>query len=185
MKRRSFLKRGLLGGALLTVGGATFFGLKGGPPGAAPVRELHVVDAELFGVLAAVAAACHIGADGVEVAHAVDVNLLETSPETQADYNRVLGLIQNALAALPLRGSLTHFTALDVEGQRAALLSMRDSRLALLRSAYGALKRTTGIAHYQVAKNAAFSGYRGPIFQKPAAAEITSRGALSPPWTPT
>jgi hypothetical protein len=188
MNRRSFLKRGLLGGALLTVGSAAWLGLRGSTSGPGPTGPLRVIDESIFPILVALAgrAVTAPGRDPVAIAHKVD-EILSHGPEAVGlDTNRVLSLLENSLTGLLLRGRAVGFTELDDEGRDLALTRWRDSRIALLRSAYGGLVRVCCIAYYAVEEHGghALIGYPGPFFKKPAPAPITARGALSKPWTP-
>src|SRR5262245_19080471 len=113
MNRRSFLKKGLLGGALLALGGA---GLALAPTRhvASPTSALLVLDDRAFQILAAVAARIVPlpDADPVAVAHSVDLTLSRAAPETQTDLVKLLGLFENALPGLLLDGRALPFTRL-------------------------------------------------------------------------
>ena len=185
MQRRQLIKRGLLGGVLLTLGGGAFLGTRKGdlvpPPG-----ELGVLDAHAYSVLVALAAAViPAGGDAKQAAFNVDNSLRNASKRNQRDMNEVLHLLDNALLGLPLRGSATVFTQLSVKDRQAAFQLWRDSKLALLRGAYHSLRRLSLAGHYAVLENAKSVGYPGPLFEKPDPGPITARGPLSPPWTPS
>lgn len=183
MNRRTLLKRGLFGGALLTFGGAAYLGLRGGTRGPTPSRPLLVIGESTFPILVALMARM-VGAPGVDwvaVAHTFDERLSHTNPAIGRDINRVLGLLENSLSGLLLRNSATHFTSLDEAGQDAAIMSWQGSRLTLLRSASASLKKLSVAAFYADAGNAKSIGYPGAPFLKPAL-PITPRGALAPKW---
>jgi hypothetical protein len=157
MKRRVFLKRGLLGGALLALGGA---GLALQPSAriAEPVAPLRVLDDRQFQVVIAVAArilafgdegAHTVKPDPVAVAHGVDEMLSHAGPEVQSDLGNVLRLLENALPAFLLDRRIRPFTKLDAAAQDRVLLAWRDSSLVLRRGAYQALRRMCFIAHYR------------------------------------
>jgi hypothetical protein len=180
MERRVFLKRGLLGGALLALGGAGGLAMWPGDRSARPSRPLKVIDEAVFGVLVAVAGrVCHgTTARPLEVAQRVDDALQFTYPEAQKDLNAVLGLLENGLAGLALRGSPKPFTLLDEAGQDAALLAWRDSSITLLRGAYHALRKLCLAAHYAQPTSWGEVAYGGPLIQQPEAPAITADGAL-------
>jgi hypothetical protein len=180
MERRTFLKRGLLGGALLAVGGAGGLALWPGDRSARPLRELAVISADSFPVLVAVAARVCRGttARPIEIAHRVDDALRFTFPEAQQDINSVFGLLENAVGGLLLRGSARPFTLLDGAGQDAALDAWRDSDLTLLRGAYHALRKLCLAAHYASPGSWAEVAYGGPLIPKAAPPPITATGSL-------
>jgi hypothetical protein len=149
VQRRTFLRRGLLGGAILALG-AGGLAIFPGRHVAAPRRALRVLDERTFQVMAAVAARVVPlpGADAAAIAHAVDDALSRATPESQADLVKLLGLFESALPGLLLDGRALPFTRLDPEGQDRALARWRDSRLVLRRSGYHALRRLCLGAHY-------------------------------------
>lgn len=142
MNRRSFVKKGLFGGALLLLGGG---GLALSPTRrlASPLRKLLVLDDRGFQVLVAVASRVVTvdGADPVAVAQGVDESLSRALPEVQQDLVGLLGLFENALPGLLLDGRARPFTRLDPAAQDRVLESWRDSRLVLRRGGYQALRK--------------------------------------------
>lgn len=142
MDRRSFVKKGLLGGAVLVLGGAGL-ALQPGRRAFAPTRALGVLDDRGFQVMAAIAARVVTlpGVDPAAIAHGVDENLARAVPEARADLARVLGLFENALPGLLLDGRTRPFTQLDPAAQDRVLEAWRDSRLVLRRGAYHALRK--------------------------------------------
>ncbi|APR79309.1 Hypothetical protein A7982_04656 [Minicystis rosea] len=142
MDRRSFLKKGLLGGAVLVLGGAGL-ALQPTRKFASPVAPLQVLDDRGFQVMAAIAArvVSFEGVDVVAVTHRVDEALSRAAPEARADLAKVLGLFENALPGLLLDGRARPFTQLDAEGQDRVLEAWRDSRIVLRRSAYAAIRK--------------------------------------------
>jgi hypothetical protein len=141
MNRRTFLRRGLAGTAVLLLGGGTLAVLPTKEL-ASPSQPLAVLDARAFQVLVAVAK--RVVPDTVDagvVAERVDALLRRAAPEAQVDFNRLLGLFENALPGLLFDGRALPFTRLSPESQDRVLRSWRDSRLALRRSGYSALRR--------------------------------------------
>lgn len=163
MQRRGFLKKGLLGGALLALGGSGLL-LYPGQHVAAPTQALRVLDERAFQVMVAIAARVvpYPGADAVAIAHAVDASLSRTVPEAQADVVKLLGLFENALPGLLLDGRAAPFTRLDPDAQDRALERWRDSRLVLRRSGYHALRRLCLGAYYADPITWPALHYRGP-----------------------
>jgi hypothetical protein len=149
MNRRSFVKRGLFGGALLLLGGG---GLSLYPTRhlASPTKPLRVLDDRGFQVIVAVASRVITApdVDPVLIAERIDESLSRTPPEAQADLAGLVGLFENALPGLLLDGRATPFTRLDGAAQDAVLASWRDSRLVLRRTGYHALRRLCFVAYY-------------------------------------
>lgn len=163
MKRRSFLKRGLLGGALLAVGGGTGLALWPSRLVYGPRNGLLALDPKAFNVMAAIASRVVTTpeADPVAIAHAVDASLARAAPEARNDLVDVLHLFDSALVGL-LDGRLGPFTTLSPDDQDRALLAWRDSRLVLRRGAYKALKNLAATSHYRKETIWPAVGYAGP-----------------------
>jgi hypothetical protein len=163
MNRRGVLQLGLAGGVLLALGGAGLH-LRPVVRNHRPRGPLHVLDAGEFAVLAAAAARMVLvpGADPVTIAHGVDEALTLGPPESAADFKKLLGLIESALAGLILDGRWESFTRLDAAGQDAVLYHFRDSRLVLRRSGYQALRKLCLGAYYAGESSWSFVGYPGP-----------------------
>jgi hypothetical protein len=161
--RRSFLKKGLLGGAVLALG-AGGLALRPGKTIAAPREKLLALDARGFSVMVAVAARVVTapGADHVAIAHAADLALSHAPAEAQKDLRNLLGLFENALPGLLLDGRATPFTALDPAAQDAVLEAWRDSRLALRRSGYQALRKMCLASYYADPRSWTPLKYKGP-----------------------
>lgn len=180
MQRRSFLKTGLVGGAVLAVVGGSGLALWSGDASVRPRRALVSLPERAFPVLVAVAARVLKGttADPVEIAHRVDEALRFATPESRKDLGDVFGLLENALAGLLLRGQARPFTLLDERAQDAALLAWRDSRIALLRGAYNGLRKLCLAAHYATPSSWAEVGYGGPTIPRAAPPAIEPRRSL-------
>ena len=178
MKRRGFLKLGILGSALLAVAG-TGIALIPGDRSARPRAPLMVLSDAQFAVLVALAARvlARTTADPMTVAHAVDSTLRHAPPEVQKDLGLALGLLDNALVALLTGRKPVPFTQLSEQAQDAALHAWGDSRLALLRSAYQGLRKLCLAAHYATPAAAAAVGYT-PSIAKPEPPAISARGPL-------
>jgi hypothetical protein len=164
MTRRGFLKRGLLGGLVLTVGGGLGLGLWPSRKDAVPKRWLKVLDERRFAVLAAVTARTvrAPGADPVEIVHRVDEYLALQTPEVQKDVKQLILLFENALAGLIFDGRPKPFTRLSPEAQDDVLRAWASSKIAVRRVGYQALRKLTLSAHYSQPSTWQSVGYPGP-----------------------
>lgn len=163
MNRRTLLKRGLLGGAVLLLGGT---GLA-----LSPTREafkasgpLQVLSPRGFQVLAAVARRVVVApeVDPAAIALAADGALTYLPREAQEDVGKLLGLFENALGGLLLDGRVTPFTRLDPEEQDAVLKGWQGSRLVLRRTGYQVLRKLCLSAHYAMPSSWAPIGFPKP-----------------------
>ncbi len=166
--RRSLLKRGLAGGALLAAGGAGFLALRGGKRVPPPFDGLHVFSEREYAVLDALARRL-VGTlpgwpsvEQVGVAQAVDRIAERTEPSVQAELKQLLGLFENALAGFLFGGRTRPFTALDAPAQDQVLAEWRDSRVALRRTGYNALRTLVLAGYYQSSLSWKPIGYPGP-----------------------
>jgi hypothetical protein len=139
--RRTFLKRGIAGGAVLVLGGGAL-AVMPTKELAVPKRALAVLEPRSFQVIVAIARrVCPETADATLVAHGVDDLLRRTPPETQSDFNKLLGLFENALPGFLFDQRFLPFTRLSGDAQDAVLRDWRDSRLVIRRSGYHALRK--------------------------------------------
>jgi hypothetical protein len=169
--RRGFLKKGLLGGALLVVGGVTGLALRStrlGKPARAPLRLLSPAQ---HAVLAAIAARVVPGdgapatwpsAEAVDCAGKIDGLLALAHPSVGDEFKLLLGLFENGLAGLFIHTSPTPFTRLSPAEQDARLEAWRRSRLVLLRSGYQALVRLVHATYFSSPEVYPLVGYPGP-----------------------
>jgi hypothetical protein len=164
MNRRTFIRRGLFGGLLLAVGGSV--GLVAWPSDERvhARRPLRALTPRQFAVLAAVSARTVTapGADAVTIAERVDAQMALAPPEGRADFGKLLLLFENALAGFVLDARARPFTRLSPDAQDDVLADWRDSRLAVRRSGYAALRKLTQAAHYAAPEAWADIGYPGP-----------------------
>jgi hypothetical protein len=166
--RRSLLKRGVLGGALLAAGGAGFLALRTGKRVPPPPDGLRVFSEHEFAVLDALAHRLVAPLPGwptveeVGVARAVDRIAERVEPSVQAELKQLLGLFDNALAGFVFGGRTEPFTALDAAAQDRVLVEWRDSRVALRRTGYNALRTLVLAGYYQSPLTWKPIGYPGP-----------------------
>jgi hypothetical protein len=137
--RRSFLKKGLVGGALLAVSGV---GLSLWPTRrVTPRRGLLFLDERELSIVAAMAEVIVPGGDPVDVAHRVDAFLSPMSSGSVHDLKKLLRLVENGFAGAILDGRPQPFSRASMEARRRTMESMQDSRIALRRGGYQALRR--------------------------------------------
>lgn len=164
MDRRTFIRRGLFGGLLLAVGGSV--GLVAWPSDERlrARKPLRALDSRQFAILAAVAGRMvrAPGADPITIAERVDAQMATATPEGRADFGKLLLLFDNALAGFVLDAHVRPFTRLPPEAQDDVLAAWRDSRLALRRSGFAALRKLTQAAYYAAPEAWADVGYPGP-----------------------
>ena len=158
--RRSFLRKGLLGGAILAAGG---LGLSLWPTRmVAPRRPLVALDAFGLSIVASIAEAMSPGVDGVEVAHRADAFLAGQGEASLHDLGRLLRLVENGLAGVLFDLRPQPFSRMSIEGRQRALAAMRASRLALRRGGYHVLRRIVQAAHFTDPAVWPTLGYLGP-----------------------
>jgi hypothetical protein len=147
--RRSFLKKGLIGGALLALGGGALAVYPSKEVGVA-TAPLEALEPRAFQVLVAFASRVITasGSNPVTIAHGADHTLSYALPETQEAINKLLGLFENALPGLLFDGRLQPFTRLSAQAQDAVLESWRTSRIELRRTGYQALRKLVLAAYY-------------------------------------
>ncbi len=179
--RRSFLKKGLFGGLVLALGGG---GLAFYPSAhlASPTAPLLVLSPASFQVLVAVAGRMVVakGSDPVVIAHAVDQALTRVTPEAQADMNKLLGLLENALPGLLLDLRGQPFTRLSPEARDRVLTTWSTSRFELRRTGYQALRKLCLASYY--ADESSFAGidYHPPTGLNAMAYDDSKAG--TPEW---
>src|SRR5688572_30146376 len=103
MNRRSLIKRGLFGGALLAVGGGTVLAFRGTKLAPLPAEGLEVLDHVEYSVVDTLARRMVIPAKGpsageVRVAFNVDRVLTRASGDVRKEVKQLLKLFENALA---------------------------------------------------------------------------------------
>lgn len=169
--RRSLLRKGLLGGALLLVGGALPVALRPTRLGKGPRGPLLLLSPEEHAIFAAVAARVVPGdradprwptADAVDCAGKADALLARVHPDVGAELKQLLRLFENGLTSLVSIGRPTPFTALSPDRQDARLQAWRDSRVALFKTGYQALVRLAHATYFSSPEVHALVGYAGP-----------------------
>jgi hypothetical protein len=165
--RRRFLRRTLLGGALLTVGGVLGRHLLGGyavDPGVA--SRLRALSPKEYVVLAAACrrllAADAPGApspDEIGVALAVDGYLAGLHPDLVSDVRALLQVLEHG----PI---WSRFTRLDAGDQDALLAGWEQSALDLRRRGFQALKSLAALGYYGDPRTFSVLDYLGPMLPR-------------------
>lgn len=164
--RRSFLKKGLFGGLLLAMGG----GWLASRPGAVVVvpAGLKVLDARRFAVVRALVERFVPQRDefppplSVGTAEAVDGILAMMDPSARAEVLQLLMLFENALPNFLFGLRTQPFTQLAPDAQAEVLTEWMNSRLALRRTGYLALRVMVMSAYYGNDVTWPAVGYPGP-----------------------
>jgi hypothetical protein len=171
LDRRRFLKRGLVGGALLFLAGTVPLALRSTLRRRAPAGPLRLLDEDEYAVFAAAAARLAPGpgagprwpaAEALDCAGKADALMARVHPDVGHDFKRLLHLFESGLLGALVAGSPRPFTRSAPEEQDARLEAWRRSRLALLRSGYQAIKRLAHATYYSSPEVYALVGYPGP-----------------------
>lgn len=166
--RRTFLKKGLLGGFVLSIGGAGFLLTRSTRQVALPDQLLAVLDPTEYSVLQAVAGRLIPQRAGFPTVQQVgaalnaDRILLLADPCARKEVKQLLKLFENALAGFLFGGRLRPFTQLAPEEQDAVLGEWQNSRLQIRRTGFQALRTLAMAAYFGSPLTWAASGYPGP-----------------------
>lgn len=165
--RRGFLKKGLLGAALLAAGGGSAWLATRRTRVRPGLRPLAVFDAAQLTVLLAVADRVIPDHPGfprpaeVGLPARIDAIAAMTDPATQGELRRLVTLFESGFGGL-LDLSPRLFTECDGAAQDRRLRGWMDSRLALRRTGFKALKRLAAAAYYGSPATWKAVGYPGP-----------------------
>ena len=166
--RRTVLKTGLLGGAVLALGGGTFLELRSTRRVSPPPEGLRVFDEIEYSILDAVSRRIvdplpgAPTADDVRVAFNADRVMAMADAGARRDMKRLLRLFENALAGFVFSGRTRPFTRLSPEQQDAVLRSWRDSSLVLRRSGFQALRSLSIAGYFGSPRSWPAASYPGP-----------------------
>lgn len=166
--RRSFLKKGLLGGLLLAVGGAGAIALRPTVKKVSPRSQLLVFSPDEYAIFAAIAECVVAAPEGspsptsVDVAGKADAAMAVALPSVQKEFKQLLGLFENGLTGLTTGTSLAPFTAASSKAQRARMTAWSRSRIGLFRTGYQAVKRLAAACYYASPESWKAVGYPGP-----------------------
>ncbi len=166
MRRRTLLGLGLLGGAVLAVGGGAVF------LGRSPAwfqGRLQPAGRLVFRAVARAVLDGSLPAEPEGQARALDdqlarldVTLSALPPATQTEIDRLLTLLASAPGRRMLAGLAAAWEVASVAELQQALQGMRASRLLLKRQAYHALRDLTHAAFFADPAHWSRLGYPGP-----------------------
>jgi hypothetical protein len=168
LDRRTLVKRGLLGGALLAIGGGTVVGLRSTCSSAPSKEGLKVFSAHEYAILAALARRVIAAREGdpstddVDVALRADQAMSLAHPSVQKELKQLLHLFENGLTGVFSGSSFAPFTASSKRAQDARLRAWSTSRVALFRTGYQAMKRLTAACYWSSPLTWKSAGYPGP-----------------------
>ena len=166
--RRSFLRYGLTGAALLAVGGGAWLGTRRTLPSSGlsgPFTVLSPEEATVFLELSERLLPPRPGFPApldLDLPRRIDALLGLMPPEGQKEVRQLVGLFENALVGLLLDGQWRTFTASSNEQQDARIRSWQQSRLEVRRTGYRALKKIVYSSYYGARETWAAIGYPGP-----------------------
>lgn len=167
LSRRSLLKTGLLGAAVVALGsvGLALQGSKLGAPG----KNLKVLSAQEYAVLAAIAErVCPAfgkgapGATALDIAGKADALLAHAEADGKEGVKLALRVFENGLTGALFFERARPFTQLSAEEQDRALRKWRDSSLGFRRTVYRALSSLVGALYYGDERTWERIGYPGP-----------------------
>lgn len=176
--RRSFVVKGLVGTVLLAFGGGTWLATRRTRPAEPAAGLLRVFSREEAAVLLAVADRLVPEQPGfprpraLRLASRMDGVAAKADPATQRDLRRLVRLFESAGAGLLLDGAPRLFTTSSPPQQDRRLAAWRDSRIAVRRTGYRALKRLVYAAYYGSPETWAVVGYPGPPMARVPAAPL-------------
>jgi hypothetical protein len=166
--RRSFLQRGLVGAALLALGGGTWLATRKTrlpPDVGGPFQHLAPEEAA---VLLAVADRLVPERPGfprpreLGLAAKMDAVVGMAHPSAREELRRLVRLFESAAVGLALDGQPRLFTGSSPAQQDRRLAAWARSRVALRRTGYRALKRLVYASYYASPGTWAAVGYPGP-----------------------
>jgi len=165
--RRGFLKKGLLGAALLAAGGGSVWLATRRTRVRPSARGLQVFDAVQLTVILAIADRMIPDHPGfprpaeVGLPAKVDAIAAMAHPAAQKELRQLLGLFESGFAGLlDLQPRL--FTECDAAAQDRRLRAWMTSRIAVRRTGFRALKRLVAAAYYSSPEVWGAVGYPGP-----------------------
>ncbi len=160
MRRRRFLATGLFGGALLGLGGL-LESSRYSYPNAGGLRALS--GKQLATLSAAAACFSPIGSAPTpeEIARWLDGYLASAPEHVRADVLRLISLLEHGPQLF--LSSPRRFSALSLEARERHLVGWADSRLALRRAGYAAVRELVSLARYSDPRAWSAIGYGGPV----------------------
>ncbi|MFN3199002.1 MAG: gluconate 2-dehydrogenase subunit 3 family protein [Bradymonadia bacterium] len=165
--RRSFIKKGLFGGALLTATGAGWLAYKPTRTVPLPAEGLIVLDQETYSILHAFTGRVLTDPTPSPVARAqvplqIDRTLAAMDAQSREDFVKTLKLLESALLGFVLDFRWTPFTQLDTEDQDDVLDAWRTSLWTVRRSGYQVIKQMITRTYYANPLTYGAIDYPGP-----------------------
>lgn len=166
--RRSVLKKGLLGGALLAAGGASFLVLRPSKLLPPPPEGLWVFNLREYSLVQAIAARMISDTpnaptvEDVRLAFVADRTLAQSKVDAQKDVKKLLGLFENSLTQFLFGGRVQPFTHLTPLEQDEVLKEWQTSRISIRRTGFTALRTLVMACYYGNPAVWPSVGYPGP-----------------------
>lgn len=167
ISRRSLVKRGLFGGALLALGGAGVLASRDTRRSPLPPEGLQVFDEVEYSVFDAFSRRVVIpktgpSLDQLRVAFNADRVLLRASEDVRKEVKALLKLFENALAGFLFAGTVRPFTRLEPARQDEVIADWANSALELRRTGYQALRTIALASYYGADASWPAASYPGP-----------------------
>ncbi len=171
LSRRSFIRRGIIGGAILLVGGTIPIALRDTRLWRAPRTPLKFLTPVEYSVLSSIAArvvpgpgarAAWPSAEKLHCASKADALLSRAHPAIGREFKQLLRLFENGLLGMVTMGTPTPFSRLLPAEQDARLERWRRSRVSLFRTGYQALVRLCHAVYFSSPEIYPLLGYPGP-----------------------
>lgn len=165
--RRGVLKKGLIGGALLAVGGGAWLFTRPSAPVTLP-DGLKVLNEREYACLHALVQRFippnqnFPDADALNTTVAADGVLAMMEESTRDELKQLINLFENALPAFLFGRRRKTFSTLSMDEQFAVLDEWRDSRITIRRTGFLALRGVVMAAYYGNPKTWAAVKYPGP-----------------------
>ena len=167
--RRSVLKRGLLGGALLALGGGGFLFTRKSVEVDPPADGLQSLTPREFAIVTALSYRVIPHRDGFPTVDAVHValgcdgilSLVDATALTET--KQLLMLLENALPNFLFGRRARTFSTMSSDDQDAVLTEWQTSRITLRRTGYTALRGLVMAAYFSSPTTWPAIGYPGPL----------------------
>jgi hypothetical protein len=167
--RRGVLRKGLIGGALLALGGGGFLFTRKSVEVDLPADGLLVLTPKELAVVTALAWRLIPRRDGfpdveaLQVARGCDRILALVDATALTETKQLLLLLENALPNFLFGRRTSTFTVMSTDEQDEVLREWQTSRITVRRSGFTALRGLVMAAYFQSDKTWAPTGYPGPI----------------------
>jgi hypothetical protein len=161
------VKRGLFGTVLLVLGGgaASFLWPTHRRRAKSGLRVFDEKEASILSAVAETVLKVEAGSPStaeVDVAGRVDRVMALAAPEVAREFRQLLRLFENGLTGVVTGTGWTSFTAASEESREARLRAWEQSRIALFRTGYQAMKRLCAACYYSSPASWAAIGFLGP-----------------------